>query len=734
MCGIFTLLNNSITFTPAYVDEQFQKGKKRGPEYSKLSQVGIKIMMGIHHLSTEGFNLESAQPIIDGDIVLICDGNIFNSRHLFNFTNMEPKTNSDCEIIIHLYKKYGIEHTLHLLDGHFAFILLDNSVHSENFKMYVARDPYGVRPLYIMNATPNNSNDEKHQIIGFASEVKVLYDFYKNLSTIPVEKKKRKTPLEEEKVIPKYGIKQFPPGTYSSYYLSSKIFSCWTVDVDEYRYHSTAFNSIMYHLSPQYYDTEVIMSLQCYTVQSVEKLCCSTERQMACLLSGGLESSIIAGLVNEYHVRHKLPQLETYSIGLEGCDDLKYAKKVAEHLNTKHTEIVLKEEDFLKAIPEVIQAIETYDVATVRASIPHYLLGKYISENSKAKIIFGGDGANELFGGYLYMYLAYESMEFDKEVRRLFKDCHNFNLLRAERCLGSHGLDIRLPFLDREFVQYYLSIPPQIRFHTRNEKCEKFFLRLAFSKRYFKNCTGGELLPEEVIWRTTEEFADGISGKDKLFCEVLQDYANFVFVKDNRISISSNPYDENMYTSIMNEDPMMKLLSDHLLPKNTEQYLYRKEFEKHYSGLGNLVPYYWMPKYANRITDPSARNLEIYDDESENDEKEKSEEKTDENTVISRENNNDEEITINIYIDENGKAFVKDAIVKKIEVDDKINVEMIDNEKQEVRPENIQLCQEIVNIKPSKNLNNKKPRSKKSEDKDTIKKTKKSTSKSNKTV
>jgi asparagine synthase (glutamine-hydrolysing) len=370
------------------------------------------------------------------------------------------QTNSDCEIIIHLYKKYGIEHTLQMLDGVFSFVLLDNSIDSDSFKLFVARDPYGVRPLFALTPTQNSSTEEKDQIIGFSSEMKSLYEFYKHLTENNVEKK-RKTKakpgsihIEEDKQKPKYTLKPFLPGTYSAYELSSKVFSCWTAHKENYRYHSTGFNSIMYHLSPQYYDSEIVMNIQRYLIRAIEKRCCSTERPMACLLSGGLDSSIIAGLVRQYHITHELPQLETYSIGLEGSEDLKYAKLVSEHLGTKHTEVVVTEADFLNAIPEVIKAIESYDTTTVRASIGNYLLGKYIAKHSEAKVIFNGDGADELCGGYLYMYLANESIEFDREVRRLLSDIHLFDVLRSDRSVACNGLESRSPFLDRSFVQY----------------------------------------------------------------------------------------------------------------------------------------------------------------------------------------------------------------------------------------------------------------------------------------
>ena len=626
MSGIFTLLNNNNTFTPIFVDNQFQKGKKHGHQYSKLSQTGVKVMMGIHQQHINNNDSQINQPIVDGDIMLLCDGEIYNYKDLYRFMNIQPKTTDCNEIIIHLYKKYGIEHTLQMLDGVFSFILLDNSIHSDNFKMFIARDPYGVKPLYILNPTKNNSIDEKEQIICFSSDMKMLYGFYNVLMDNPNEKKrknKNKTLALNEKQESKYNIKQFIPGTYSYLTLSSKVFASWNIEKEFVKYHTNGFNSIMYYSSPQYHDNEIVLNIQRYLIRAIEKRCSIADAPMACLLSGGLDSSIIAGLVRQYHVSHDLPQLETYSIGMEGCDDLKYAKLVADHLGTKHTEIVIKEEDLLNIIPEVIECIETYDISTVRSSLPNYILGKYIRENSNAKIIFNGDGADELFGGYLYMYLANESIEFDKEVRQLLSNIHLYDTLRSDKTFSYNGLVSSSPFLDNSLVQYYLSIPPQLRFHTRNEQCEKYLLRLAFYGEHYRNSTNSQLIPDEVLWRTKEEYIDGISLKTNSFHNIINKYANEKFQNEFSVKIKSIKNNGNMYSEMIKFAPEMNKLQEHLLPETAEQFMYRREFEKHYAGIGKILPKYWLPKYEEKITDPSARTLEIYyEEENKQDEKE----------------------------------------------------------------------------------------------------------------
>ena len=177
---------------------------------------------------------------------------------------------------------------------------------------------------------------------------------------------------------------------------------------------------------------------------AVSKRVTTTDRPIACLLSGGLDSSLITALVAE-HFEDK-SKLETYSIGLEGSEDLKYAQMVADHLGTKHTSIIVKEQDFLDAIPEVIYAIESYDTTTVRASVGNFLVAKYIKEHSEAKVIFNGDGSDEFSGGYLYFHACPNPRDFDLECKRLLRNIHYFDVLRSDRCISYHGLEARTRF------------------------------------------------------------------------------------------------------------------------------------------------------------------------------------------------------------------------------------------------------------------------------------------------
>ena len=402
MCGIFAILNkNNIDEN---VIKSFDKVRARGPEYSHLS-VENNSIFGFHRLSINGINEKSNQPFNIDSIMLICNGEIYNFKKVYNDLNITPQTDSDCEVIIYLYKMFGIEYTLKCLDGVFAFILYDlNKNH-----IYVARDPYGVRPLY------NYSDYNNYHY--FSSNLKGIYDFYEKDCII----------FEGNKINLKkcYNIKQFVPGSYSKYEIKH-----------ENKFYCT-FENRLYTNFPcntfQVNDTNFLDSLiTIYLTNAVKKRVVDTcQRPIGCLLSGGLDSSLIASLVNKYYKGSE--KLKTFSIGLPGSEDLKYAKIVADHLQTNHHEILVSEDDFFDAIEEVIKTIESYDTTTVRASVGNYLIGKYIKENTDCKVIFNGDGSDELAGGYLYFNNSPNDYEFDKECNRLLKDICYYDVLRSDR-------------------------------------------------------------------------------------------------------------------------------------------------------------------------------------------------------------------------------------------------------------------------------------------------------------
>ena len=557
MCGIFALLNADSRLSFDIIDSAFKMAQSRGPERSRSISPCIGCNIGFHRLAINGINTESDQPILNDNVLLICNGEIYNYHELYKlFPDDTAKTDSDCEIIIHMYKKYGIDYTLNNLDGVFAFCLID----LDKNRMYIARDPYGVRPLYHMQFDYHVKIKGDVTFHAFTSEMKQmvpmsnkLIDSIKEGDTKPV-------------------VQQFTPGTYSMFSLYE---GSWKFKKNE-RFSTQGF--LVANLS---YSDDLLEQIKNKLIKAVEKrVVGTTDRPVACLLSGGLDSSLITSIVSRY-----VPNLETYSIGLKGSEDLKYAKIVANFLGTKHTEIIVAEDDFFNAIPEVIYKIESFDTTSVRASVGNYLVAKYIKEHSNAKVIFNGDGSDELSGGYMYFHAAPNPTDFDHDCRRLLNEIHYFDVLRSDRSISTNGLEPRTPFLDRGWVQFYLSIPKEIRCHNVNHKCEKYLIREAFND--------GTWLPENVLFRTKEAFSDGVSSQTKSWFEIISDKVNDIWQSEES---------DALFTSYKYE---------HMTPETLEQLYYRNIFDKLYPNMANTIPHFWMPNFVD-AKDSSARTLDVY--------------------------------------------------------------------------------------------------------------------------
>ena len=545
MCGIFSIINDNLDFS--FLKNEFNKGKHRGPENSSISLVSINTIFGFHRLAINGLDDISNQPITVDNVILICNGEIYNYKELYKLMNIVPTTNSVCEVIIHLYLKYGIRQTLRMLDGVFAFVLCDNRIYAETEthklnSIYIARDPYGVRPLYKL---------KNKEMFCVASEIKMINNLSNNI------------------------VEHFEPGTFMKFNLDFKVNAKWASTYENVKYHIPVISSLIYS-----HEIMIYQGIQYYLTNAVKKRYFNTDRNVACLLSGGLDSSLITALVNEEHKKTDYSnerRLETYSIGLTGSDDLLNARVVANYLNTNHTEIIITEKDICDIIPEVIYNIESYDTTTIRASICNYLLGRYIKKNSDAKVIFNGDGSDELCGGYLYMDFCPDPIEFDKETRRLLNDIHRYDVLRSDKCISSHGLEPRTPFLDKAFVDFYLSIPCELRFNY-HKRIEKYLLREAFSNSQFFNSSRQKLLPNKILWRKKEAFSDGVSKQNRSLFVILQEF------------ISSK----------YNLPPSVEL----------EKKFYKELFDESYKNT-NILSYLWLPKYK-LSNDPSARTLLHY--------------------------------------------------------------------------------------------------------------------------
>ena len=307
-----------------------------------------------------------------------------------------------------------------------------------------------------------------------------------------------------------------------------------------------------------------------------------SDRPIGCLLSGGLDSSLITALVVK---KFKRP-IKTFSVGLEGAVDLVYARKVAEFLGTEHQELIISYEDMFNAIPEVIREVETYDITTIRASTPMYLLSKYIKENTDITVLFSGEGSDEASGSYLYFHNAPDEQAFQEEILRLMKDLSYFDVLRCDKSTAETGLEVRVPFLDKQFLEFYLGIAPKFKI-PKNYPMEKYLLRKAYDNQ--------DLLPKEVLWRTKEGMSDGVSSQKKAWYEIIQDRID-VLISDEEFLNNKCKYTHNT-------------------PEIKEAYYYRKIFEETFKNRSSILPYYWLPKWSGNVIDPSARVLNVYSQE-----------------------------------------------------------------------------------------------------------------------
>lgn len=594
MCGIFAFLNHDkFGLDLENIKRGFIKGKDRGPEESRtINNKTYDSFIGFHRLAINGFNdAKASQPFQIDDIILICNGEIYNHQLLYEHMGyVKPISSSDCEVIIHLYKKYGISQTLQMLDGVFAFMLFD--LRDKQLKIHVARDTYGVRPLFFTKIRYIGVNRSKErswhgydlsdkincdksktdhiwlETFGFASEMKQISEINIPLDCSPLK------------------IRQYQPGTYSTFSWDTKL-NLWFMESGPNKF-SSPDTFINYNINS--------METACLLVnhslkQAVQKRVCNSERDICCLLSGGLDSSLIASLVSKYYKQIYGKKIHTWSIGFKGSQDLFYADKVAKYIDSIHHRIEVPEEDFLKAIEYVIYTIESYDTTSVRASVGNWLISEYIKKNSDAKVVFNGDGSDEVTGGYLYFWLAPDDISFDKECRKLLSNIHYFDVLRSDRSISSHGLEARTPFLDRSFVQTYLSIPLDLRNHKKY-KCEKYLLRKAFE--------ADNLLPKEVLYRTKEAFSDGVSKTTRSWHDIIKEHCRRLFVLNRDI---------NEETFVKQHAKEMKYTYNP--PKTFEQLHYRMTFEKYFKNQSSVIPYFWMPNFVE-ANDASARTLNIY--------------------------------------------------------------------------------------------------------------------------
>lgn len=540
MCGIwFYIQRDNITLDLQNIlTEKFENIRNRGPDSSILLPINNFAFIGFHRLSINDLSINGNQPFIRTShhkiIYLVCNGEIYNSNQLISEHNLYVESSSDCESIIELYMKYGIQKTLTLLKGVFAGTIIEHDTITDTIYVIAFRDRIGVRPLYY--STTNDS-------LSLCSEIKGLYTTSNSIvNPFPPSHYMITTIKIREKNIYQ------PP-------VSCNFRSYWNLNMIEQNYNYST-NDLLYSDIRNRLENSVKMRLL-------------SDRPICCLLSGGLDSSLVSALV----AKNSQHQVHTFCIGFEGGTDFEYAKMVANHINSIHTEIKISKETALESLNAVIDVCETYDITTIRASVWQYLLCKYISENTKFKVVMMGDGSDELFGGYIYFNKSPNSLESHNECVKLLSEIHHFDVLRSDRAVACSGLETRVPFLDSDFIEFYLSIDQSLRFQyddSGNNKIEKYLLRKSFENT--------NILPNEVLWRKKEAFSDGTSSNDDSWFTMIQKYIS------EKYNIDEKSYYKN------------------------------RIFEKYNNTCDNNFIHYWLPNkhWVGDIQDPSARVLQHY--------------------------------------------------------------------------------------------------------------------------
>jgi asparagine synthase (glutamine-hydrolysing) len=561
MCGIWALLGKELG--PDAVKHWVKQLANRGPEAARVI-AGTKFQMGFTRLAINGLNEAGMQPMTDskGRWHWVCNGEIYNWRDLASRYNIESKSGSDCEVIGKLFASLGVNTDARTffrsLDGVFSIVIVD----AQEEIAYVARDPYGVRPLFIGYALG--------EPITGPTNVMCLADESGNKR--PIERIFFTSELKGLPIGDCVAVEPFPPGHYAAYDLKTMR-----------RIGFEPYHTVPWLKNPELVEHESAERAIRHALTEAVKKRMMTQRPVAALLSGGLDSSLIAALVQKELRTVGAPPLKTFSIGFKGSEDLKYARLVSAHIGSDHHEILMTPADFLDAIPAVIRDIESFDITSVRASVGNWLVSREIRRRTDCKVVFNGDGSDEVFGGYLYFYNAPSDEAFEAESGRLLEDIHMFDVLRSDRCISSHGLEARTPFLDKQFVAVARSVATSLRRPIKGNHPEKYILRQAFA--------GTNLLPDAVLYRKKEAFSDGVSSNEKSWYQICQEHA---------LAEVGDDWQEKA------------TVFKHLTPQTAEAYYYRAHFDRLYRNAETCIPYFWMPKWSPGTTDPSARTLEVY--------------------------------------------------------------------------------------------------------------------------
>ncbi|RFU28635.1 hypothetical protein B7463_g7704, partial [Scytalidium lignicola] len=558
MCGIFACHNHPDV--QAFKPSALRLAKcirHRGPDWSGNLTVNNTILAH-ERLSIVGVE-NGAQPLTNSDnsIALIANGEIYNHRVIRKqFKKAYPfKTSSDCEVIIPLYMTYGVNVAEHL-DGMFSFVLHDKRLN----RTIAARDPIGITSFY------QGWSSELTGTVLFASELKAL------------------SPIADR-------IITFPPG---------HVYDSLTGETTRY------FNPAWLEISRMPTNPIDYRLLRATLENSVRKRL-MTDVPFAVLLSGGLDSSLVASIAQRERFRLwsaartaitempktngtvldnlvQMPQITTFSIGLPGAPDSKAALEVAKFLGTNHLSLTFTIEEGLNALSDVIYHLETFDVTTIRASTPMFLLSRKIKALG-FKMVLSGEGSDEIFGGYLYFKGAPNKQEFQKETVRRVKNLHLSDCLRANKSTMAWGVEARVPFLDTQFLQVAMNIDPFEKLITE-DRIEKYILRKAFDT---SDEDGTQpYLPESILWRQKEQFSDGVGYG---WIDALKDNAELAVTDDDMRNPPAN----------WGKD----------IPDTKEAYWYRKMFDEHFPPSCAETVNRWVPTWSNQ-TDPSGRAIDSH--------------------------------------------------------------------------------------------------------------------------
>jgi len=568
MCGIWAYIGDS-TEIEHELYRCFRNIRHRGPDRSDFISFSsfVDFIIGFHRLAIMDNTVNGDQPFkyIDGDRVVytICNGEIYNYKELIEKYNLETKTVCDCEVIPLLNKQLGFTGMVKELEGEFAIAVFELNEKTKELDIFLARDHMGVRPMYI------SFNSE---FLCISSELKGLYQ--PGWHTEVEDESGYGTVVEvEPRKIYKIRMIEKVPGSVEM-----------LMDTEEY---TDILDTRPFHRILREDGLESVYDIIYDAFEKSVESMIHSDRPLCAALSGGLDSSLVVAMAADI-LKRQGKTLKTFSLGMPGGTDEKYARMVAEYVGTDHTHILVDPEDFKRTVKEnTVYTTETMDITTNRASTGQYLLAKYISENTEYKVVLIGDGSDELTGGYMYFHNAPSPEEYQAEIKRLLSEIHLYDVRRADRCISMFGLEARAPFLHQAFVRAYLSIDPFFRMPSWNGQ-EKGLLRMAFKDT--------KLLPDQVLFRPKEAFSDGVSSKEDSWHDMVKkDIRAFLGVDDDELVRACNKW-------------------KHCPPHDHESLHYRREFDRIFgSQAAKIIPRFWMPRWSGNTKDPSARVLGVYE-------------------------------------------------------------------------------------------------------------------------